>query len=149
MNRLSAIATTAIALLGAVGCGHTQTASPRAVRFVHERELVERCTHVGRVRGSSVVGGISGQRLGQLRAEREMREEAERMGADVVLVVSSRGGFWGADAKGEAYQCQGRLKEARPGQVPPSKTTESTGGCEKDTDCKGDRVCESGKCVNP
>ena len=20
-------------------------------------------------------------------------------------------------------------------------------GCEKDTDCKGDRVCESGKCV--
>ena len=22
-------------------------------------------------------------------------------------------------------------------------------GCEKDTDCKGDRICEAGACVNP
>lgn len=23
------------------------------------------------------------------------------------------------------------------------------GGCQKDTDCKGDRICEKGKCVAP
>ena len=25
----------------------------------------------------------------------------------------------------------------------------SSGGCEEDTDCKGDRVCEDGDCVEP
>jgi len=148
MKTIPALIAIAVALQCTGGCGHTQTAAPRTVRFVTEREMVNGCTHLGRVSGSSVVGGISGRRLGQLRAEREMRDEAERLGADVVLVQSSHGGFWGADAKGDAYQCQGRLKDT-PTAPPPSVPASPQGGCEKDTDCKGDRVCESGKCVNP
>ena len=28
-------------------------------------------------------------------------------------------------------------------------STAHAGGCEKDTDCKGDRICEAAVCVNP
>ena len=120
------------------------------MRFVTEREQVSGCEHLGKVTGSSSLGGFAAQRAGQARSEAEMRDKARRLGADVVLVQSSSGGFFGAESVGEAYQCEGRARETRKEAAPrPSRPSSGQGGCEKDTDCKGDRVCESGKCVSP
>ncbi len=41
-------------------------------------------------------------------------------------------------------QCAANVRAEKSGAAP---TT--TGGCAKDTDCKGDRICVSGTCVNP
>lgn len=38
--------------------------------------------------------------------------------------------------------------DAAPGMAPPPPPTPAV-GCSKDTDCKGDRVCEAGRCVSP
>jgi hypothetical protein len=150
MKRSLALFTIAIALSGTVGCGHTPSRSSREVRFVMERDQVNGCTFLGRVTGSSSFGGISGQKLGKVRAEAEMRDKGVRMGADVILVHSSTGGFFGADSSGDAYRCLGRAAEAGAAEAPPEEAPAPVqGGCVKDTDCKGDRVCESGKCVNP
>ncbi len=145
------------ALLWIGGCAHAPAVVSHEVRFVTDRELVNGCTHLGRVSGSSSFGGISAQQLGKARAEAEMRDKAERMGADILLIESSSGGFFGASAAGDAYRCSGRTSDPGTGQAPPPGLPASPprlpasgpGGCEKDTDCKGDRVCEYGRCVNP
>jgi hypothetical protein len=153
---------TAGMLLWICGCAHTPETPPPEVRFVTEREQVAGCVPLGRVTGSSSFGGISAQQLGKERAEEEMRGKAGRLGADVVLVQSSQGGFFGAESVGDAYRCLGRAPAAAaavtaPQSVPaaspvppaPPAPAPRAGGCEKDTDCKGDRICESGKCVKP
>jgi hypothetical protein len=165
MKKSLSLLLTAGALLLIGGCAHTPEAPPREVRFVTEREMVNGCVNLGRVTGSSAYGGISGQQLGKVRAEAEMRDNAARLGADVVLVHSSSGGFWGADSSGDAYRCPpGRTPESKSEQAPPPASAPvlapapapaqtmpapAPGGCVKDTDCKGDRICESGKCVKP
>lgn len=40
-------------------------------------------------------------------------------------------------AEGEAKPAEGEAKPAE------------SSGCKKDADCKGDRICEDGKCVSP
>ena len=163
MNKSLSLLLTVGALLLAAGCAHTPEAPPREVRFVMERELVNGCVNLGRVTGSSAYGGISGQQLGKVRAEAEMRGNAARLGADTVLVHSSSGGFWGADSSGDAYKCPpGRTSDSRKEPAPapalapapapapaPEMPAPGPGGCLKDTDCKGDRICESGRCVKP
>jgi len=42
-------------------------------------------------------------------------------------------------------ECDVALRGGGPGAAP----TGGTGGCAKDTDCKGDRICVGGACVNP
>lgn len=152
---------TASSFLWAGGCAHTPDAPAREVRFVTEREMVNGCVNLGRVTGSSSYGGISGRQLGKVRSEAEMRDKAARMGADVVLVDFSSGGFWGANSTGDAYLCQGRTTETRTEQAPPPRIPAPASapaleapasgqtGCVKDIDCKGDRICESGRCVKP
>jgi hypothetical protein len=157
MGRSLSLLVAAGALLWASGCAHAPAVSKEEVRFVTEREQVSGCEHLGRVSGSSSLGGISAQRLGKARAEAEMRTKAGRLGADVVLVQSSHGGFFGAESVGDAYRCAGRTtggaRSAEPPRgepaPPPAIPGRVSGGCEKDTDCKGDRVCESGRCVQP
>ncbi len=96
-----------------------------------------------------------------------LREYAGNPGAAMALDRQRQ-----ADAaRGELDALEGRLRdaEARCGQgtaavpqpptapvapAPVSATPSPTQapalpGCGKDTDCKGDRICESGKCVDP
>ena len=50
---------------------------------------------------------------------------------------------------------QGACRQLRPGWLPaapaamPPPQAPGVGGCGKDTDCKGDRICSSGVCVSP
>jgi hypothetical protein len=43
-----------------------------------------------------------------------------------------------------ALQAPATTPPAEPGIEPPAAP-----GCSKDVDCKGDRICEAGACVNP
>ncbi len=49
---------------------------------------------------------------------------------------------------GTAYDCS---RPAEPAAAPssPAAAAPAAIGCAKDTDCKGDRICESGRCVEP
>jgi hypothetical protein len=146
MKRFLALIT--IALLGTVGFAHLSEASEQEVLLVTQRDQVEGCKFLGQVTGSSV---FRAEKLGKARAEKEMINKTERMGGNVILVHSSEGNFWvGGKSVGDAYLCRAGGPEASTGKTPPSETQAGgQGGCKKDTDCKGDRVCESGRCVNP
>lgn len=72
---------------------------------------------------------------------------------------------WTAECKGVTYQCsahgggegstsqvscapqQGSAVPGTSNAAPPQPT--SPGGCEYDTQCKGDRICEARRCVSP
>jgi hypothetical protein len=139
-----------VALLSTVGSAHSSDTSDE-VLLVTQRDQVEGCKLLGQVTGSSVFGGLFAHKLGKERSEKEMRNKAERMGADVILVHLSRGGFNGGESVGDAYLCQAGDQNAGKVQAAPpaEKPSGVQGGCMKDTDCKGDRVCESGRCVKP
>ncbi|HEY4121466.1 MAG TPA: LpqB family beta-propeller domain-containing protein [Byssovorax sp.] len=53
-----------------------------------------------------------------------------------------------APSAAAAGPVQAALPEATPIKAPPPPEP-VVGGCQKDTDCKGDRVCERGACVSP
>lgn len=148
MKRFLAFIT--ILILSTGGGAFASEKSADEVLLVSQREQVEGCKFLGQVTGSSSLGGFAAQKWGKANAEKEMRNKTERMGGNVILVHSSRGGFHGAEAVGDAYLCTAGAPEPVAGKTPPAETPAGgQGGCTKDTDCKGDRVCESGKCVNP
>ena len=139
-----------ITLLGLGGFVPLTEASEDDVQMVTERDKVDGCKYLGKVSGSSSLGGIAAQKWGQANAEKELRKKTDKMGGNVVLVHSFRGGFYGAEAVGDAYLCTAGAREDNTKETPPTETpVSSQGGCTKDTDCKGDRICESGKCVKP
>lgn len=139
-----------IALLS-LGVVPLAEASEDDVLMVTDRDKVGGCKYLGKVTGSSSLGGIAAQKWGQANAEKELRKKTDKMGGNVVLVHSSRGGFYGAEAVGDAYLCTAGARETEANETPPPETptTSGAGGCTKDTDCKGDRICESGRCVKP
>ena len=49
------------------------------------------------------------------------------------------------DDKASPGKSEKKPSAPRPADPPPA----TGGGCTKDTDCKGDRICEGGVCVNP
>ena len=139
-----------ITLLGLGGFAHLSEASEDDVLMVTERDKVDRCKNLGQVTGSSPIGGFFAQKWGQANAEKEMRKKTDRMGGNVILVHSSEGGFNGAKAVGDAYLCTAGDRDTGSKETPPTETPAGgQGGCRKDTDCKGDRICESGRCVKP
>lgn len=154
MKKTCSLIIAAIALLGLHGCRGsakgTVATSPQAVRFVTDRSLVAGCGFLGQVAGSSSLGGIAAQKWGKARSEEEMMKKAARLGANVVLVNDSRGGFMGAESSGEAYLCGAGAPAPAARQVPVTEAPAAgQAGCVKDTDCKGDRICEYGRCVDP
>ncbi len=152
-----------LALLISGNTALSAESSKPEVRMVYERDLVKGCKYLGKVTGKSTLGGLFGQKWGQANAERELRNKTEEMGGNVVLVHYSEGGFHGARANGDAYLCQAEAGESEAKKASVTESSESDpaktvpissppsvpGGCTKDTDCKGNRICESGKCVNP
>lgn len=154
MKRSSSLFLAAIAVLGLHGCRGsakgTVAASSQAVRLITDRSLVAGCGFLGQVTGSSSLGGIAAQKWGKARSEEEMRGKAARLGANVVLVHDSRGGFMGAESSGEAYLCGSGVADPGARQAPVTEAPAvGQAGCVKDTDCKGDRICEYGRCVDP
>jgi hypothetical protein len=102
-----------------------------------------------RVVGSNAVG------WGDARFEnyRVVRESAQRISR--LLIAELQAAAAGAPAAVVPAPVAPPEEEAAPvasASAPaaaPSSTPPSPGGCSKDTDCKGDRVCDRGNCVAP
>lgn len=108
------------------------------------------CTPVGDVAGSAdpFFGGLKAERELVEAARNDARDEAARQGATHLLFTGEptlwpSGTFGGGRAvtvSGIAYKC---ASAAAPAAVT------SDQGCSKDTDCKGDRICQARTCVDP
>jgi len=96
-------------VLGLSGCVYRQlTPLGQAVRVTANPEAIQGCELKGAVTGGDGLnGGITGQRAAEENANRELRNRAAEMGANVVLLTTSTTGFSGATQRGEAYLCTG------------------------------------------
>ena len=122
-------------------CATTLSTKGARIELISQERVTDGCTFLGAVTGSSKVTGI-GRHIGFNNAVNEMLEDAADIGAtQVVLDPTSEANYWTTNelARGKAYRC--------PAGYPSVQTSPS--GCGKDTDCKGDRVCREGKCVDP
>jgi hypothetical protein len=138
-------------VLAALGCGTTGlSARGRQVAVLDVKPGAE-CAVLGDVAGSAdpFFGGLkSAQELVES-ARNDVRNEAAHRGATHVRFTGGPdrwpsgtfGGGQGVTVSAVAYRC------ASPQDPAASQAGEA--GCAKDTDCKGDRICQSHTCVDP
>lgn len=90
------------------GCATSQrTPAPQAVRFANNRDVVRGCTSVGIIDSSdkSNEGTVDQVPVEQDRYRR-LRNEAARLGANLVLLSENPSGMTsGSLVNGEAYKC--------------------------------------------
>lgn len=134
-------------MVAVLGCGTTSLSARGRQVTVLDANPGPECTALGNVVGTAdpFFGGLkSADELAQS-ARNEALNDAARKGATHVRFAANPerwpsatfGGGKGVTMSGVAYKC-----EAAPAlQEPP--------GCTKDTDCKGNRICESRTCVDP
>jgi hypothetical protein len=139
-----------LALMVAVlGCGTTSLSAKGRQVTVLDANPGAGCTALGSVVGTAdpFFGGLkSDDELAQSARNEALNEAAHRGATHVRFAANPErwpsgtfGGGQGLTLSGVAYRC-----EAAPAPQ------ESTGpGCTKDTDCKGNRICESRTCVDP
>ncbi len=106
---------------------------------------------LGDVAGSAdpFFGGLKPAEELEESARNEARNEAARQGATHVRFTGppgrwpsgTFGGGRGMTVSALAYKCAKPLAPALPGAAEL--------GCTKDTDCKGERICQSRTCVDP
>jgi uncharacterized protein YbjQ (UPF0145 family) len=76
------------------------------VRVTASQEAIKGCKSLGLVKGADrVQGGIIGQGAAEDNAMTRIRNHAHQMGANTVLMISSRAGMSGSSAQGEAFAC--------------------------------------------
>jgi hypothetical protein len=140
-----------VSLLAVLGCGTTRlTAKGRQVVAVAE-EPGERCAPLGTVTGFAdpFFGGCESEAALIDAARNDAANRAADLGA-THLRFHGEPGRWASGTFGGgtaysvtavAYRCREAPTAATPGA--------GGGGCAKDTDCKGERICEAGACVDP
>jgi hypothetical protein len=140
--------------LGLAACGTYKELSPgaQAVTATTSRPA-GKCESLGSLtgKGGGASGGyVSNESLIEY-AVNDLRNQAEALGAThVVYSTPSMGGNEGtttsAMVMGEALVCDGDEEPSAPKQPVASA---KSGGCEYDTQCKGDRICQNQQCVDP
>ena len=135
-----------------LGCAATHLSAKGRGIGVLEADPGADCAVVGTVVGVAdpFFGGLKPPEELAESARNEALNEAGRRGATHVRFVGAPdhwpsgtfGGTNGVSVHGVAYDCGKR--PAAP--IPPAPSGD---GCTKDTDCKGDRICESRTCVEP
>jgi hypothetical protein len=137
-------------ILAVLGCGTTTlSARGRQVAVLDAKPGAE-CAVLGDVAGSAdpFFGGLKPAEQLVDAARNDARNEAARAGATHVRFTGGpdqwpSGTFGGGHAvavSGVAYRCPNPAAPAPESAEP---------GCTKDTDCKGDRICQSRICVDP
>ena len=137
-----------------LACGTTTlSARGRQVAVLDAKPGAE-CAVVGDVAGSAdpFFGGLKPAEQLADAARNDARNEAARAGATHVRFTGGpdqwpSGTFGGGKAvtvSGVAYKCSNPVA---PALAPAPESAEP--GCSKDTDCKGDRICQSRTCVDP
>jgi hypothetical protein len=139
-----------LGILAALGCG-TTSLSGKGRQIAVSEDPGPECVELGAVSGSAdpFFGALKADDQLAEAARNDALNRAAEMGATHVKFTGSptkwpSGTFGGGNAMtvdGVAYRC------GKPGTA--ASAPASSAGCSKDTDCKGDRICESGKCVDP
>src|SRR5829696_7714191 len=96
-----------LSLVLVTGCVRTRL-TPRAeqVRVTLNRDEVRGCRLIGNVEASQMKSGvIFGGGAAQESVTRRLRNDAAKIGANVVLVKSSATGMTSSRSRGEAYAC--------------------------------------------
>lgn len=96
-----------VLLLPLAACVTTRlTPEAEKVRVTTNQEAVKGCKLVGPVESSDKMnGGMIGQVAAEENANRRIRNDAAKLGANVVLFVNSTTGMSGSRVRGEAYAC--------------------------------------------
>jgi uncharacterized protein YbjQ (UPF0145 family) len=97
-----------VALLALASACVTTHLSPEGerVRVTTNAEAVRGCKLLGNIEASDRMnGGMMGQMAAEENANRRLRNDAAKLGANVVLMASSTTGMSGSRARGEAYAC--------------------------------------------
>jgi hypothetical protein len=154
-------------LLGTSGCGTYLGLTPEAQAVVATTiKPPGGCKSLGALtgKGGGASGGyVSNESLIEY-AINDLRNQGAKVGAThVVYSPPTMGGTGGtttsAMVTGEALRCEANEEAATPtgaiaSSAPPSEpgvkpSATSTGGCDYDTQCKGERVCVNRECVDP
>jgi hypothetical protein len=113
------------------------------------------CKSLGTVTGKG--GGASGAWVSNedliKYAVTDARNQAVKLGAtDLVYSSPSMGGDSGTTTSAmviaEALKCDGAMVASAP-PAPAAPAAAAIAGCQFDTQCKGDRLCMHGECVEP
>jgi hypothetical protein len=140
--------------VGLAGCGTFTKLKPeaRSVQATTARPA-GKCKSLGTLTGKgggSAGAWVSNEALIEY-ALNDLRNQALKLGAThVVYSTAALGGEQGTTTSamliGEALRCE-------PGEEPSRPATQiasaPAAGCQYDTQCKGDRVCMKGQCVDP
>lgn len=157
-------------LLAMAGCGTYEALAPEAASVnATTTRPAGKCESLGNLtgKGGGASGGyVSNESLIEY-AVNDLRNQAQRLNAThVVYSTPALGGASGtttsAMVMGEALRCEeggetttvvaaATTAAPAPTPAPVSATAAApaTGGCEYDTQCKGDRVCVNRQCVDP
>ena len=132
---------TSLILAAASACAHPRSPFSAQAKEIPPTQAPDpRCEKVGDISQASYAPWSSTDDAKGL----ALRKAASQ-GATHVQFTSRSGdpGFaTTVELQGVAYRCPLPGEETlKPVPVP--------GGCKKDTDCKGDRICEAGACVSP
>lgn len=94
-------------VIAVAGCVTTQlTPGGQRVRVTPNPDVVRGCTYLGPIESSDLMnGGMIGQSAAEENANRRLRNDAAKMGANVVLVSTSTTTTSGSRVRGEAYGC--------------------------------------------
>ena len=91
-------------LLGLSACATSVSPEAQKVIETSDEKIVQGCTHLGEVRGTSNVGGLLFT-TGKENAMNEAIEKAAQRGATHILWKRARGLPLGGSAEGVAYRC--------------------------------------------
>ena len=133
-----------------LGCATTRL-SPGAARVtVLDARPGAECAVLGDVAGSAdpFFGGLKPERELVESARNDARNEAARQGA-THLVFTGEPTQWPSGTFGGGRAVTVRAVAYRCASQADADTRTGEPGCSKDTDCKGDRICQSRTCVDP
>ena len=127
-----------------VGCV-SLSAGAKQIYMTNNTQEVSACTRIGHVSAKSMAC-VDPQSCMHA-AMAEGRNKAAELGATHLVTTYSGISLTHGLYEGDAYQCaNNQVGVQRMETVPPNT---SAVGCTKDIECKGDRVCEGGRCVPP
>lgn len=127
------------------GCASVSPAA-RQIHMVENTQEVSACTRIGPVSAKSMA--CVDQSSCVTAAADEGRNQAARMGATHLAKTYSGITLTHGLFEGYAYKCSENQVGVQRVELMNTQTPTS-GGCTKDTECKGDRICDRGRCVAP
>ncbi len=117
----------------------------KKIYMVKSTQEVSACTRIGPVSAKSMACADPSSCM--IAAEDEARNQAAKMGATHLVRTYSGYNLTHGLFDGYAYKCADNQVGVQRMEL--NTQTPTSAGCTKDVECKGNRVCEAGRCVSP